>query len=66
MKVDAGAEAEMHAHAEMKQIYILEGSFYDQDKIYMAGDFIVRAPGTEHSAESNDGAIVLHICMPLA
>ncbi|MEM7563125.1 MAG: cupin domain-containing protein [Pseudomonadota bacterium] len=59
MKVDAGAFSPMHAHEEIEQIYVLEGSFYDQDHQYQAGDYIVRAAGAMHTAGSEDGAIVL-------
>ena len=58
MKVDAGAYSPPHAHEEVEQIYVLEGSFYDQDKTYVAGDFIIRAPGAMHTAGSETGAIV--------
>ena len=59
MKVEAGAFSEMHAHEEIEQIYVLEGSFYDQEHRYQAGDYIVRAAGAMHTAGSDDGAIVL-------
>ncbi len=59
MKVDAGAFSESHAHDECEQIYVLEGSFYDQEKIYQAGEYIVRAPGALHTAGSESGALVL-------
>lgn len=59
MKVEAGAFSPLHAHAEFEQIYVLEGSFYDQDKTYGPGEFIVRAPGAMHSAGSENGAVVL-------
>ena len=59
MKVDAGAFSESHAHAECEQIYVLEGSFYDQEKTYQAGEYIVRAPGALHTAGSESGAMVL-------
>lgn len=59
MKVDSGAFSPLHAHEEVEQIYVLEGSFYDQEKTYLVGDFIVRAPGAMHTAGSVDGAVVL-------
>jgi anti-sigma factor ChrR (cupin superfamily) len=59
MKVDAGAFAGMHAHDEIEQIYVLEGSFYDQERTVNAGDFIVRAPGAMHESGSKTGAVVL-------
>jgi anti-sigma factor ChrR (cupin superfamily) len=64
MQVDAGAFSSLHAHDEIEQIYVLEGSFYDQDKTYRPGEFIVRAPGAMHSAGSEDGAVVLLFYSP--
>jgi anti-sigma factor ChrR (cupin superfamily) len=59
MKVEAGAFSELHAHDEIEQIYVIEGSFYDQHKTYRAGDYIVRAPGAMHTAGSETGALVM-------
>jgi anti-sigma factor ChrR (cupin superfamily) len=66
MQVDAGAFSPLHAHDEIEQIYVLEGSFYDQEKSYGPGEFIVRAAGAMHSAGSADGAIVLLFYSPAA
>ena len=59
MKVEAGAFSELHAHDEIEQIYVIEGSFYDQHKTYQAGDYVVRAPGAMHTAGSETGALVM-------
>ena len=59
MKVDAGAFSPLHSHDEVEQIYLIEGDFYDQDTIYKAGDFIVRAPHASHEAGSENGAIIM-------
>jgi anti-sigma factor ChrR (cupin superfamily) len=64
MQVDAGAFSPLHAHDEIEQIYVLDGSFYDQVKTYRPGEFIVRAPGAMHSAGSEDGAVVLLFYSP--
>ena len=64
MKVDAGAYAPMHAHHEVEQIYVIEGSFYDQDKTYGPGEYIVRSVGAMHSAGSKDGAVVMLFYSP--
>jgi anti-sigma factor ChrR (cupin superfamily) len=64
MKVEPGAFAASHAHAEVEQIYVLEGSFYDQRKTYHAGEYIVRAPGAMHTAGSDTGALVLLFYSP--
>ncbi|MFT5220267.1 MAG: anti-sigma factor ChrR (cupin superfamily) [Planctomycetota bacterium] len=64
MKVDAGAFSPMHAHDEVEQIYVLEGSFYDQHKTYGPGEYIVRAAGAMHSAGSKAGAVVMLFYSP--
>lgn len=64
MKVDPGTEAEPHAHDELEQIFVLEGEFYDEDEIYRAGDFAVRAPGAMHTGGSKTGALVLLMYSP--
>ena len=64
MKVEAGAFSPLHAHDETEQIYVLEGSFYDQDKTYGPGEYIVRAAGAMHSAGSENGALVLLFYSP--
>lgn len=66
MRVDAGAFSPMHAHEDVEQIFVIEGSFYDQDKTYGPGDYIIRAPGTMHSAGSEDGAVILLFYSPVS
>lgn len=61
MRVDAGAYSPPHAHEEFEQVYVLEGSFYDDDRLVRAGEFCARSPGAVHSAASDDGAIMLVI-----
>jgi quercetin dioxygenase-like cupin family protein len=61
MKIDPGAWFPMHAHEETEQIYVLSGSFYDQDRTLRAGDYACRAPGAMHTAGSDEGAVVLLI-----
>lgn len=60
MKVDPGAWSPMHSHpGELEQIYVIEGSFYDQDATMGPGDYCCRAPDAAHEAGSKDGAVVL-------
>lgn len=61
MQVDPGASAPSHSHTALEQIFVLEGSFFDQDRSYRAGDFVIRAPGAMHTAASKDGAVMLVI-----
>lgn len=64
MKVEPGAYSPMHDHGEVEQIYVLEGTFYDQDQIYGPGDYIIRAPGAMHTAGSIEGAVVMLFYSP--
>lgn len=64
MKVAPGADAPMHDHQQLEQIYVIEGEFSDQDNTYRAGDFAVRAPGFLHTASSKTGALVLLFYAP--
>jgi anti-sigma factor ChrR (cupin superfamily) len=66
MKIDPGAFAGRHSHAELEQIYVLEGSFYDEERVLRAGDFCCRAPGAMHTAGSEDGAVVFLVYSPPA
>lgn len=59
MKVDVGAYAPLHAHNETEQIYVIDGTFFDQDRTYRAGDYAIRPPHYAHEAGSKDGALVL-------
>jgi anti-sigma factor ChrR (cupin superfamily) len=61
MKIDAGAWFPMHAHEETEQIYVISGSFHDQDRTLRAGDYACRAPGALHTAGSEEGAVLLLI-----
>ncbi len=64
MKVEPGAWSPLHAHTEIEQVYVLEGSFYDQDETYGPGDYIIRAAGAEHTAGSETGALILLFYSP--
>jgi quercetin dioxygenase-like cupin family protein len=64
MKLEAGAFSALHAHDETGQIYVLDGPFYDQDKICGPGEYIVTAADAMHSAGSENGAFVLLFYSP--
>jgi len=59
MRIDPGAYSSPHAHEEFEQVYVLEGSFYDDDRLVKAGEFCARSPGAVHSAASDGGALML-------
>jgi len=58
MKIDPGAFADRHSHAELEQIFVLEGSFFYEERLLLPGDFCARAAGALHTAGSKDGAVV--------
>lgn len=66
MKIDPGAFVGRHSHAELEQIYVLEGSFYDEERVLHAGDYCCRAPSAMHTAGSKDGAVVFLVYSPPA
>ena len=59
MKIEPGAFAHGHSHAEVEQIYVLDGEFYDDDGCYGVGDYVVRCAGAEHVSGSREGATLL-------
>lgn len=61
MRVDAGAYSPPHAHEEFEQVYVVEGSFYDDERLVKAGEFCARSPGAMHSAASDEGALMIVI-----
>ena len=57
MKVDPGAWSPMHTHpGELEQIYVLEGSFYDQDATMEPGTWCCRAPDAAHETGAGHSA----------
>jgi anti-sigma factor ChrR (cupin superfamily) len=61
MRMDPGAYSPPNSHEEFEQVYVLEGSFYDEGRTVKAGEFCARSPGAMHSAASDDGALMLVI-----
>lgn len=59
MRMDAGAHSPPHTHEAFEQVYVLEGSFYDDDRLVRAGEYCARAPGAVHSSTSDGGATML-------
>ena len=59
MRIEPGADASLHDHAEIEQVYCLDGEFSDGEAHYAPGDFVVRAPGARHLTASEKGALLL-------
>ena len=61
LKWEPGATLPMHKHPEIKQSYVIEGSFYDHEGICRAGEFVWRRIGSFHETHSDEGAIILAV-----
>ena len=60
MRMDPGAQVGPHAHEdEFEQVYVLEGSFDDDEQTLKAGDYAFRAPGAIHGGSTEEGALIL-------
>lgn len=59
MRTAPGTTAPLHAHDEIEQVYVLEGTFSDGMATYGPGDFIVRAPGAPHLTVCEGGSLSL-------
>ena len=66
MKVAPGPLGEAHAHAEIEQVYVLDGDFFDEEHSYASGDLVVRAAGAMHRTGSKAGCTMLLIYTPAA
>ena len=63
-KLEPEARSQPHAHDELEQVYVLEGSFFDGERWLRAGDHCVRPPGTVHSSWTEEGAVTLVMYAP--
>lgn len=59
IRLEPGAKSAPHCHKEFEQVYVIEGSFEDGERVLNAGDFCCRSPGQVHTAYCRDGAVVL-------
>lgn len=60
MRIEPGTVSHPHAHdGEFEQIFILEGSFEDDNGLLVPGDYACRAPGAIHSGRTANGCVML-------
>ncbi len=64
VELGPGVRSEPHAHEALEQIYVLEGSFHDGQRLLRAGDYCCRGPGAVHEGWTEEGALVLVIYTP--
>jgi len=62
MRIEPGIVSAPHAHeGEFEQIFLLEGSFEDDNGMLKPGDYACRAPGAIHSGRTTTGCVMLLI-----
>ncbi len=62
MRIAPGTVSPPHAHdGEFELIYMLEGSFEDDNGPLKPGDYACRAPGSVHSGRTAAGCVMLLI-----
>lgn len=62
MRLQPGTLTEPHAHeTESEEIFVLEGSFEDDDGSYRPGDYCIRPAGKTHRAWSSTGCVAIVI-----
>lgn len=54
-----GAGIPFHMHEAMEQTYVLEGSLKDDEGECTAGNFVIRAEGSEHSPVAPNGCTMI-------
>lgn len=64
MKIEPGAFAASHCHDQLEEVFVLEGTFYDDENVYSVGQYCQRAVGAFHTAGSQSGCVVLLIYRP--
>lgn len=61
MKMEPGSRLPRHAHTDIEQTFVIQGSLVDDDGACSAGNFVWRRPGSVHTAWSPEGAILLGV-----
>lgn len=65
MKLDPGSYSPSHTHAnEFEQVFVIEGSFFDEHTTLRAGDHCCRTPDSPHGSRTDEGALALVIYTP--
>src|SRR5262249_44893283 len=58
-KLEAGGGIPAHAHEDLEQTFVLEGSLLDDEGECTAGNFVIRAKGSRHSPTAPKGCTML-------
>jgi hypothetical protein len=55
LRAEPGVRYPLHRHAEIEEIFMLEGDLVIGDQVYGAGDYIRSHPGSSHAPHTNGG-----------
>jgi len=59
LRYQPGARVPMHTHQGYEHVLVLTGSQQDEQGRYGPGTWLVHAPGTRHSVQSDEGCVVM-------
>lgn len=58
VKFDPGARFPEHGHPEGEEIFVLQGTFQDEEGSYPEGSFILNPDGSRHAPWSDEGCVI--------
>ena len=58
VRFDAGANFPLHTHPLGEEIFVLQGTFSDENGDYPAGTYLRNPPGSQHKPYSRDGCLI--------
>lgn len=58
-KLEPGAGIPAHKHEDLEQTFVLEGSLLDAEGECTAGNFVIRAKGSQHAPTAPNGCTML-------
>jgi quercetin dioxygenase-like cupin family protein len=54
-----GTNYAAHTHELLEEVFVISGTFYDSEKVYHPGDYVIRAPGAIHTTRADEDCRVL-------
>ena len=57
LQADPGARYPLHNHADVEEIFMLQGDLRVGDRVYGSGDYIRTVPGASHAPETRHGCM---------
>lgn len=58
VRFDAGASFPLHDHPQGEEIYVMQGTFSDENGDYPAGTYLRNPPGSRHTSFSREGCTI--------